>query len=153
MKKVLSLIMTIAVILSATCVINADMTSIGPNKTVSWSNRSVIHDYNYTWYTSVTNVSFYGMPAGTHPANYELYFRPYTTENGTMAGDAVTYRYRTTNTSLPATIGYTGISQNYYSTIDPRGTSRFGTNGYEYTLKCNSNNTSLGQTISYSWTA
>ena len=142
MKRFLSFISSVMVIILMANVVWAESVTIGSNS--SWSSTKTVSDNNLSWYVYCSGVSFYGMPNQWYPSGYELYFRAYTGVNGTMASGLATCRVN--SYPYPAgSIGQTGISVSYYS--------GYGGYGQSYVLKCNSNCSAPTQSVFFNWTA
>lgn len=142
MKRLLTFVSAIMVILVMANIVWAESVTIGSN--YSWSSIKKVSDYNLSWYVYCSGVSFYGMPNQWYPSGYEVYFRAYTFDQTTMASGVATCR----NNSSPypaGSIGHTGISVGYYS--------GYGGYGQRYVLKCNSNCSAPTQTVFFDWTA
>lgn len=147
MRKTITIMISLIVI-CALCVnsMAASYTFVLPDDNSSdYSGYESVPDYNNKWYVYVSYVSFSGMPSGTHPANYEVYFRPYSGSTP-VCSTHLTFKYRTSGS---ANIGVTGASKAYKYRDDG---VQYGGHGESYRLKSNSDNYSKGQTVFTNWT-
>ncbi len=143
MKRVITFLISVITMIAVTINLNAASLSF----TLSSSNHNYysvnqsVNDNNYSWYVYVSSVSFSGMPSGTHPGGYEIYFRPY--KGDTQVSDSyLTFTYTASGFGK---IGVSGDSASYKS--------GYGNKGKSYRIKSNSNFYSKSQTVSASWTA
>lgn len=142
MKKIVTVFVSVITMLSVTVSLNAASLSyvLSSSHPDYYSSSIRVKDYDKKWYVYVTEVSFSGMPSGTHPVNYEIYYRPY---DGTtpVSSSYLTFSYKS---SGPANIGHTGASLGYNN----------GHGNYNDILriKSNSKNSPKNQTVTANWT-
>lgn len=142
MKKIVTVFVSVITMLSVTVSLNAASLSyvLSSSHHDYYSSYIRVTDYDKKWYVYVTEVSFSGMPSGTHPVNYEIYFRPY---DGTTAASSsyLTFSYKSSGS---ANIGHTGASLGYKN--------GYGDHNDILRIKSNSSYYSKNQTVTANWT-
>ncbi len=146
MKRVFSILVSVITMVSISLSLSAAQhdffyTLSSSNNFKKFSTVASVADYNQMWYVYVSYVSFSGMPSGTHPAGYELYFRPYhKTDNIQESDSYLTFSYKASGF---ANIGQMGDSASYKTNE--------GYHNAEYRMKSNTGYHSKSQTISAYW--